>query len=486
MAPRKLGLAFALMGTSLAGCASMAPKYAPPRTPTPTAFKETGAWTEAAPADALERGPWWRLFGDPTLDGLEMTVDATNPTVAAALARYDAARAYVAQVRSGLLPHLGSSGSLTQNRQSDNRPLRGRGQPNEYAADTLGGEADWDLDLWGRVRSLVKAGKAEAEASAADLADVRLSLKAELASDYLRLRGLDAEEKLLDDTVQAYGRALDLTNKRHAGGAASGLDVGRAETQLENARAEQQDVKAQRALYEHAIASLIGEPASVFSLSPAQVVFNIPDVPPGVPSSLLQRRPDVAAAERRVGAANARIGAARAAFYPDLVLSATGGLQSTGLPGWLSAGNAFWGVGSTLAAPLFEGGARHAQLKAVKAQNREAAADYRAVVLRAFQDVEDGLAQSNDLAVEAGPQKAALEAALRTQDLALIRYRQGAVSYLEVVTAQTAALQAEQASLNLDTRRLLASLSLIRALGGGWSKAELASNGPPAPTAKPE
>lgn len=481
MARRKL-LAFLLGATVLAGC-SMEPKYAPPATKIPTAFKETGTWTQAAPGDALARGPWWTLYGDATLDTLEAKVDTANPDLAAAVARYDAARAFVEQAQSGLLPSLGARVDITGNRQSDNRPLRSRNQPDWYGADTLGGLASYDLDLWGRVRSLVHSSKALAQASAADLANVRLSLHAELASDYLRLRGLDAEEALLTDTVGAYGRALDLTMKRHTGGAASGLDVGRAQTQLESAKAQAADVLAQRALYEHAIASLIGEPASSFTLAPAQIAFNIPDVPTGVPSTLLQRRPDIAAAERRVAAANARIGAARAAFYPDLSLVATGGLQSTGLPGWLAPGNQFWTAGPSLAAPLFEGGRLRARLKGAEAEDADAAATYRAVVLRAFQDVEDGLAQANDFAVEAVPQKAALQAALRTQHLALIRYRQGAVSYLEVVTAQTAALQAEQASLHLDTRRLLASLSLIRALGGGWSKAELASNSQPAPAA---
>ena len=467
----------ALLGaTALAGCASMAPKYSPPATPVPTAFKETGSWTQAAPADAVSRGPWWGLFGDPTLDSLESRIDAANPTLAAALARWTAAKAYVKETQSGLLPQIGSEVQVTQNRQSDNRPLRGANEPDTYGADTFAGGISWDADLWGRVRSLVTASKAEAQASEADLADVRLSLQAELADDYLSLRGLDAEEKLLVDTVAAYGRALNLINHLYTGGATSGLEVGQAQTQLESAEALMQDIKARRALYEHAIASLVGEPASQFSLPPQIVDFTIPHVPAGVPSALLQRRPDIAEAERRVAAANARIGAAKAAFYPDLTLAASGGFQSTALPGWLSPGNEIWGIGPTLVAPLFEGGLRHAELKIAKAEHAAAADYYRTVVLQAFQDVEDGMAQSNQLAVEAGPQQAAVDAAMRTEKLALARYKEGAVNYLEVVTAQTAALQAEQTNLDLTTRRLQASLNLIQALGGGWSTGELASN----------
>lgn len=476
MARRNLRLAGLLAATALCGCATE-PKPAPPPVAVPEVFKETGSWSQAAPADALDRGAWWALFGDPTLDRLEARIDAANPTLAAAVARWDQARAFTDQIGSALLPRVVAGAQITRNRQSNHRPLRGSNQPDVYDADTLGGEVDWSLDLWGRVRSLVAAGKAEAQASQADLANVRLSLQAELAGDYLRLRGLDAQQKLLEDTVQAYARALDLTDKRHEGGAASGLDVGRAQTQLESARAALQDVKAQRALYEHAIASLAGVPASSFSLAPALVAFNVPDVPAGVPSHLLQRRPDIAAAERRVAAAAARVGAAKAAFYPDLTLVAAGGLQNTGLPNWLSPGNAYWSLGPALAAPLFQGGLRHAQLRAAEAQSREAGAAYQAVVLRAFEDVEDGLALGEDLNAEDGPQRAAVQAAERTQQLALTRYRQGAVTYLEVVTAQTAALQAEEAELNLTTRRLLASLNLIRSLGGGWSQAELATAG---------
>jgi outer membrane protein, multidrug efflux system len=462
---RRVSPAFAV-ALALAGC-SLAPDYVPPAQTTAVAYKEIGPWTPASPADAQPRGAWWKVYGDATLNALEERIEAGNPDFAIALSRYDQARALAAEASATLVPEVDASGSLTTNRQSADRPLR-VGGPNTYGNNLLGATVSYEFDLWGRVRNLVAAGKAEAEASAADLASVRLSLEAQLADSYLNLRGLDAEARLLSDASAAYERALKLTQAQHIGGIVSGLDVGRAETQLETARAQQSEIAAQRALAEHAIASLVGEPASTFSIVAVAELPPPPRIPVGMPSLLLQRRPDIAAAERRTAEANAQIGVARAAFFPTITLDASGGFENTGGFNLLSAPNSLWTLGPAAALTLFDGGRRKAVVQVARDEFDEASANYRLTVLVAFQQVEDNLALCNKLADEARDETAAVDAARRTETLSLTRYQQGAVTYLDVVTSQTADLDAQRAALSLATRRLQASVDLVRALGGGW------------------
>ena len=462
-----------LCAAALAGC-NFAPPYAPPTVSQPAAYKEQGAWTDAAPADALPRGPWWTGFQDPTLDRLEAQVPLANPTLQAALSAYDQARAFAAQAQAVALPTVTLLDHNTYNRQSDERLFRGNGgravEPDNY----IGGQVGYELDVWGRIRNLVAAGEAAAQATAADLASAELNLQTDLADDYVEMRGLDAQDRLLRNTVAAYQRAFDLTNARHLGGVASGLDVSRAASQLASAKAQINDIAAQRALYEHALASLVGQPASSFAIAPGAAVARIvPQPPVGVPSTLLQRRPDIAAAERRAFAANRQIGVARAAYYPTLSLAALGGFENTGGNSLLSTPDTFWTIGPQLALTVFDGGRRRAVVAASRAAFQLASANYRAVVLTAFQQVEDQMALANHYAGEEIDESQAVRAAQKTTSLSLIRYREGATNYLDVVIAQTAELQAEQTLLALQTRRQQASVNLVRALGGGWRESDL-------------
>jgi NodT family efflux transporter outer membrane factor (OMF) lipoprotein len=480
MIPRRF-LAVALTSASLLGGCALAPVYHAPTVATQTDAWKDIPWQPAKPSDDLPHGSWWKAYGDPNLDELESKIDQDNPNLAAALARYEQATAYTDQLHAGLFPSVDAAASVTRDRQSDNRVLRGSNLPDVYAANTAGISANYDLDVWGRVKSLVAAGQAQAEASAADVESVRLSLHALLADNYLRLRGVEAQAKLLDDTVNAYTRALTLTQDRHAGGIASGLDVSRAQTQLSTVRAQAANIAAQRALYEHAIASLIGQPAMSFSLPVAERFLTVPEIPTGLPSALLQRRPDIAAAERRTAAANATIGVARAAYYPDFTLGASYGYQNTGTPGndkagaqyaglgeLLTAPNSFWSLGPGVIFNLFDAGLRDAQVAQARAALEQRGAEYRATVLAAFQQVEDDLSRLKYSREEEVQQAAAVASSTKTLTLAFNRYREGAVNYLEVVTAQTETLSAQRRALDLHTQQLQTSVDLIRALGGGW------------------
>ena len=462
-------LVLVVAATTVLGACSLAPKYEKPTVPIADSYKEGGLWQPATPNDTLARGDWWTGFHDAKLDELEASAEKANPDLAAAADHYVGARAFADEARAGLFPQVDGQALATHNRQSDTRPLRSASQPDEYKDNLIGAQLNYELDFWGRVRNSVAAGEANAQASAADLESARLSLRAELADDYIALRGLDAQSKLLADTVDAYSKALDLTKNRFKGGIASGLDVSHAQTQLDVARAQASDVRARRSLYEHAIARLVGVSASSFSIEPAVVDFPLLNVPVGVPSTLLERRPDIAAAERRAAAANAQIGVARAAFFPSITLTASGGYESTGAMDWLTAPNTFWSIGPKALLTLFDAGKRHAREREAQAQFDEAGEHYRATALSAFQQVEDNLALLKLLGDEAADENAAVVSSQKTLDLALDRYRNGAVNYLEVVESQTAALQSRRTALSLHDRQLEASVGLVRALGGGWN-----------------
>ncbi|MBU3077587.1 efflux transporter outer membrane subunit [Sphingomonas quercus] len=454
---------------ALGGC-SFAPPYRPPTVATPAAYKEAGAWTPAAPG-AIAAGEWWRGYGDETLNLLEARIASANPGLAVALARYDQAQADLVRIGAGRVPSAGIDVDVSRNRQSDNRPLRGQNQPDIYSADTIEVGAGFELDLWGRVRNAVAARRAETEASADDVAGVRLSLQSRLAAAYVTLRGLDQRIALLTATVDAYDKADAMTKRRFAAGIASGLDVSRAGAQRAEAQARLFDARAGRALAEHAIASLVGTPAPDFSVTPSVASLELPPVPAGVPAALLERRPDIAAAERRMAAANAEIGVAKAAFFPAITLGGGVGFQNTGMDGLLSAPNLIWSVGPGAVFNLFDGGRRRGGLALARARWREATARYRAAVLQAFEEVENGLALLHHLDGEALAQDDAVRQATQTEALSMNRYVKGAVDYLDVVTAQTTALRTRLDALDLQTRRLKASIQLNAALGGGWHDA---------------
>jgi NodT family efflux transporter outer membrane factor (OMF) lipoprotein len=451
----------------LGGC-SLAPRLQVPDVPTGDGYQELGNWTLAQPADRLPRDSWWILYDTPELGDLAQQLLTGNPTLASAFANYAQAKALSDQARAGLFPSLGLNAATSRARESAHAPLIGPTTPRYYNDNTLGGTVSYELDLWGQIRNQVAAGEANAQASAADLENARLSLLAQLVDDYVRLRSLDRENAILQDTVTAFDRALTITEQRHGAGIAPGLDVAQAQTQVAAARSQAAQILAQRALMEHAIAALLGISASKFSIKPAIVDIKLPQIPAGVPTTLLERRPDIAGAQRRMIAANANIGVARAAYFPSLTLNAQGGFQSTAVSNWLSAPSSFWAIGPNALLSVFDGGLRRAQVAQARAEFDASAADYRGVVLAAVQQVEDDLASLNHYYDAAQQEKAAVDAAQRTLDLSMVLYKQGAADYLTVVTSQTALLQAQLQALNLDTLQLRASVDLVRALGGGW------------------
>lgn len=465
---RAVALAAALV---LSAC-SFAPTYHAPATAIPTHFKEAGDWQTAQPSDRLPRDGWWRTFDDPVLNQLEPQVAKANPDIAAALARHDEADALVAQARSALLPTIGAEANVSRVRQSALRPLRGSGQPNVYDSNTLDVGIGYDLDLWGKVRNEVKAGEASSTASEADIASLQLSLQAKLATTWFDLLGLDQQSKLLDDTIAAYRHALELTESRHRGGIASSLDVSRAQTQLASAQAAADDVSARRALYEHAIATLVGVPASQFNVAPDTLRPHLPNLPAGLPSALLQRRPDIAAAERRVAAANAQIGVARSAYFPDITLSPTLGWESTRFGGLFSVPSLMWSVGATAGEVLFDGGKRAAGVDFAQAGYESAQASYRQTVLTAFQEVQNAVTGLSVLDRASTEGQSAVDDARKSFDLANDRYQGGLVAFIDVLNAEQQLLASERQEVQIHGQQVATVVYLAKALGGGWSTQE--------------
>ncbi|PRC93250.1 efflux transporter outer membrane subunit [Solimicrobium silvestre] len=470
MKPLRYGMM--LYALACAAC-SLEPVYQTPVMPVPVAYKgATELWQRAQPSDTLSRGDWWLRYDDPTLNQLISRLDAANIDLTIAVAHFEEANAYAEQAHAGLFPTITAGAYTTRNRQSDTRALRSSTQPDDYGDNALGMTLGYELDLWGRVRSLAKAGQAGAQAAAADMESIRLSLRAELADDYLALRILDNKAKLLADEVESYSNAVTLTQNRFLGEIDSALNVSRAKAQLATTQERLSENSAERALYEHAIATLIGESASTYSIAPVVMELHLPDIPLELPATILQRRPDIAAAERRLAEANAQIGVTKAAFYPTINLAATGGYESTYQPGLLSAPNLFWSIGPNALLTLFDAGRRTAVVAQAQAAFDAAGGQYRLTVLRAFQEVEDNLSLLNELYKESVALNDAVLETNHSLNLAMNLYRAGAVSYLDVVSAQTLAQQAEFDALNVQKRRLQASIGLIRALGGGWSSSQ--------------
>ena len=455
-----------LAAAVLAGC-MVGPDYVRPSAPVPDAYKEMEGWKRAEPRDAIERGRWWEMFGDRELDALAARVDISNQNIRLAEANYRQAQALTEQARAGLFPVVGAGGSVIRSKSPSlsNQPSFATGAVNNY---NLNLNASWELDLWGKVRRGIEAGEANWQASAADLESARLSAQASVAQNYLALRIVDVQRRVLEETVAAYQKTLDLTQNRYAAGVAARVDVVQAEVQLKSVQAQLVDLGVDRALLEHAIATLIGEPASTFSIARAPLVAVLPTIPVGVPSELLERRPDIAAAERSVAAANAQIGVAQAAFYPTLTLSAAGGFRSTSFTDWLTTPSRFWSLGAVLAQNIFDGGLRRGVSDQAIAAYDGQVATYRQTVLASFQDVEDNLASLRILEEEARLQDAAASGARVSVDLTTNQYKAGIVSYLNVIAAQTIALNNERTAVNIQGRRLVASVLLVKALGGGW------------------
>jgi NodT family efflux transporter outer membrane factor (OMF) lipoprotein len=476
-------LAFLAAALLLTGC-TVGPNYQRPTAPAAPAFKEDavpvpppnppgGGWKQVQPSDSAIRGEWWEIYQDPQLNQLEKQVSVSNQTLKASYEQYMQARAAIQYYRSQYFPTVQAGPSASRDRQSTNRPLYVTGSKSTYNDIFLQGQVSWEPDLWGSVRRAVESQRAVAQASAADLANVDLSIHSELAVDYFELRGLDTQQQLLETTVQQYQQYLGLTQARFKGGVATESDVALAQTQLDQTRAQAIDVGVARAQYEHAIATLTGVPASSFGLPVAPLNLQLPQVPVGVPSQLLERRPDVAAAERRADAANAQIGIAIAAYYPTISLTGTGGFESKNATTLIQGPSSLWSLGGSAVELLFDAGRRHALTEEARDTYEQNAANYRQTVLQAFQEVEDNLSSLRILNNESLAQQRAVESAQRSLTISTTRYKGGVTTYLEVITAQTTQLANERTAADITTRQFAASVQLVKALGGGWDTTKL-------------
>ncbi len=484
---RRAVICLALTGCILTGC-NVGPKYhTPPANPpaaykelTPDDYKNTDGWKVAQPKDDALRGKWWEIFGDPQLNALEEKVNVSNQNIAAATANFFAARALVKEARSQLFPTVTTNPAITAQRPSatvsTSKAAGSKVTPvGTYAAYTLPFDATWQPDLFGRIRNTIQSAAFGAQANAADLENTRLTVQADLAMDYFQLRGQDALKQLLDSTVVAYQQSLDFAKAQYETGLGTDEAVAEAETQLEATQAQDVALGIQRAQFEHAIAMLTGQPASTFSIPVEPLASNPPAIPIGVPSQLLERRPDIAQTERLMAQANAQIGIARAAYFPTVTLSAAAGLESTAITSWFTWPSRFFSVGPTAAETIFDAGLRRAAMEQFRAQYDETVANYRQTVLTAFQQVEDNLASLRILSGEIQHQDAAVRSAERSLAIAQDRYKLGIDPYLNVLTAQTALLSNQETAVNLRIQQMTASGGLIEALGGGWNASQLPS-----------
>ena len=494
----KLSVASVAIVLAIVTACNPAPKYAKPPAPTPQAFKEAipqeykegQGWKLATPDDDKIRGNWWEVYNDPQLNALEEQVAVSNQSLKVSEANFRAARALVANVRSGLFPLVGAGASYSNSRISATARnaivTGGSSTPGGTTTGAAGGgsspvvntfsvpfDVSYEVDLWHRVRNMIAANSFQAQASAADIATSQLSLQSQLAQDYFQVRALDTQRQILTDTVENYRKALALNQVLFRGGIASDEEVSQAQTQLDTATAELTDLGVARAQYEHAIATLIGKPAATFELSVGEFVPRPPGIPVALPSELLERRPDIAAAERQVAAANAEIGVAKAAYYPTLSLSASAGFQTAHALEWFNWPSRFWSVGTTMSQTVFDGGLRRAQVAQAQASYEGTVANYRQTVLTAFQGVEDQLAALRILSNEIEQQHTAVASANHYLDLSLTRYRAGVDSYLNVIAAQNAVLTNRVTELQIELRQMVASVSLVMDLGGGWDPSRL-------------